>query len=376
MRHKVLWLGFSTDLWNRIPSLIGRGWGIKVVAGETEINRLTSVYGGPLPVPFIRIPLVHQGIGAIFDNLLIAKLILRERPELVVTDTAHVLSTFLVSLCQVRRLKVVWMVLSPPVNKKSIGVHNTVFRIQLFVAGVLHYECTALTPIVADLVAKMSRGKVRPVVTPAGIDGSLFNPMIVPVSRKELGIGEKDFVLSYHGEISKARRLDFLLELVYLLRASGREDFRLLIVGDGDDALRLRSIVKEMKISDFVLFVGRVPFLDVSRYIQIGDLEVAPLPEDRNWSTPYKVLEAMACGKPVITSIVDATKEIESKAHCLILKANNATEWAETLMRLMSKRASLSARGAAGNVYVSNNCSWEDSVNMLEAVFEKTISKG
>lgn len=107
-----------------------------------------------------------------------------------------------------------------------------------------------------------------------------------------------------------------------LLRAwvTAREQLRgrqLAIVGHGRDetyAAELRSLATELGIDDDVVFVGGVPLEETARFCQAADVLVYP---SLNETFGLPILEAMACGCPVVTSNVSAMPEIAGGAALL-----------------------------------------------------------
>ena len=109
-----------------------------------------------------------------------------------------------------------------------------------------------------------------------------------------------------------------------LLRAwaLGREQLggrQLAIVGGatgGYDkyANELRALVTDLGIGDDVVFVGRVPLEETARFYQAADVLVYP---SFNETFGLPILEAMACGCPVVTSNVTAMPETAGGAAVL-----------------------------------------------------------
>ena len=94
-------------------------------------------------------------------------------------------------------------------------------------------------------------------------------------------------------------------------------DRQLAIVGPGRDekyVAQLRSLVTELGISADVIFVGGVPLEETARFYQAADVFVYP---SFNETFGLPILEAMACGCPVVTSDTSAMPEIAGGAAVL-----------------------------------------------------------
>jgi glycosyltransferase involved in cell wall biosynthesis len=94
-------------------------------------------------------------------------------------------------------------------------------------------------------------------------------------------------------------------------------DRQLVIVGPARDekyAAQLHSLVDELGIAADVVFVGGVPLEETARFYQAADVFVYP---SFNETFGLPILEAMACGCPVVTSDTSAMPEIAGGAAVL-----------------------------------------------------------
>ena len=136
-------------------------------------------------------------------------------------------------------------------------------------------------------------------ISPNGVDTRIFKRMDVGDLRRELGIGENEFVIGYVGRLLHMKGMDTLLEAFAMI-----DDCRLLLVGSGDYRDKMLSIASRPGILERLLFVGSVPAKDVPRYINCMDVLVLPSITTPGWVEFFgRVLaEAMLCKVPVIGS--------------------------------------------------------------------------
>ena len=150
------------------------------------------------------------------------------------------------------------------------------------------------------------------------VDHDLFKPGDAGAARAIVashGV-TKPFVL-FVSSLWPYKNCDGLLRAWALAR---RElgDRQLAIVGPGRDekyVARLHSLAAELGISDDVVFVGGVPLEETVRFYQAADVFVYP---SFNETFGLPILEAMACGCPVVTSDTSAMPEIAGGAACLV----------------------------------------------------------
>ena len=107
------------------------------------------------------------------------------------------------------------------------------------------------------------------------------------------------------------RNLDPLYNVACTIRAFARvqarhPDASLTIVGDGPDRSRLRALVRDLRLHG-VTFVGQVSPLDICQYYADADIYVQTPSFD---NMPASVIEAFACGLPVVSTDVGGVPAI------------------------------------------------------------------
>ncbi len=144
----------------------------------------------------------------------------------------------------------------------------------------------------------------RMVVIPNGVDTDLFD-RATALPRADLGIPEGCHVALSIGRLNVQKGLPFLLDAAERV-AGQRNDWRLLIVGDGPEREWLVT-----RIASTPLLAGCVQWLgrrdDVPRLLKTADLVVlASLWE----GMPNVVLEAMAARRAVVATVVEGSEDL------------------------------------------------------------------
>jgi glycosyltransferase involved in cell wall biosynthesis len=149
------------------------------------------------------------------------------------------------------------------------------------------------------------------------VDHETFRPGDAGTARASLvsyGV-TKPFVL-FVSSLWPYKNCDGLLR-AWALRRSDIGDRQLVLVGGGRDAqylAKLHALAAELGISEDVVFVGGVPLEETVRFYQAADVFVYP---SFNETFGLPILEAMACGCPVVTSDTSAMPEIAGGAAIL-----------------------------------------------------------
>jgi glycosyltransferase involved in cell wall biosynthesis len=122
--------------------------------------------------------------------------------------------------------------------------------------------------------------------------------------RRRLGIPDGAVVFGLVGSLNLTRRLDWCygVELVRALRATNREDLRVLIVGDGSGRARLEALAGD-DLGGRVLLPGRCAPEDVLNHLAAMDVGSLPQTVDAVGALRYttKLSEYVAAGLPVVT---------------------------------------------------------------------------
>ena len=169
------------------------------------------------------------------------------------------------------------------------------------------------------------------------VDTDKFSPNNKPVIDKH----DKPIVM-FVGNLVKVKNVDLLLES----KKQSDLDYELVIVGDGKLRKKLEDKVKNENISD-VTFMGARN--DVEKIIPACDVLVLPSFHE---SFGLVLLEALACGKPVIGSDVGGISEIITDDVGLLINPNDPTSLTKAIDKILTddkfrKKLQLNARSRA-----------------------------
>ena len=108
------------------------------------------------------------------------------------------------------------------------------------------------------------------------------------------GHSEQRLIVLWAGRVETRKALPLALEAMALTKA----DVKLMIAGDGPDQAKCESLANELRVTDRVKFLGRLPFVEMAELFRTADVLLFTSLRD---STGAVVLEAMAKGLPVVT---------------------------------------------------------------------------
>ncbi len=176
-------------------------------------------------------------------------------------------------------------------------------------------------------------------------------------------------VVAYAGHLYAWKGVDVLLEaLAGVPEADG------LIVGGHErepDLARTREVVERLAIAGRVTFTGRVDPPRVRELLAAAAVLVLPNPESAissRFTSPLKLFEYMAAGRPIVASDLPAIREVLTPdVHAVLVAPGNAAALAAGIRRVLSDPA-LGARLGSAAASAALDYTWDRRAERLEAV--------
>jgi glycosyltransferase involved in cell wall biosynthesis len=164
-----------------------------------------------------------------------------------------------------------------------------------------------------------------------------------PAARKALGLEPDALVIGTVARFDRVKALDVLLRGFAVLTAD-QPTARLLVVGDGPEALRLRALAASLGVSARVRFAGVVT--DASRLLPALDVYASA---SRREGLPLALLEAMACGLPVAATRVSGHVDaVEDGVTGVLVPADDPAALGRAMDALLGNPARREVMGQAG----------------------------
>jgi alpha-maltose-1-phosphate synthase len=168
-------------------------------------------------------------------------------------------------------------------------------------------------------------------VVPAGLDCEKFKPLERNEQlAKKLGISEDSIKILFVGRLVFEKGIfDLLKAFSQLLRK--KLNVELIIVGSGTPKMQIqiRQLVENLKIGTKVKFLGNIAYSQMPKIHNLTDVFCLPSIPIKNWAEQfgYSIVEAMACGKAVVsTSSGSISEVVKDRLTGLLVKPNSPRE--------------------------------------------------
>jgi glycosyltransferase involved in cell wall biosynthesis len=232
----------------------------------------------------------------------------------------------------------------------------------------------ALSYVEAEQYRAMGVPEEKIAIIPNGIDLSEYvNLPPKGAFKKKFNIPEDRKIILYLGRIHKIKGIDILIKAyAYLRNEINFRDAILVIIGPDDGYLNeVKRLAQALGVSNYVLFTG--PLYGEDKLATYVDSEVYVLPSRYEiWG--MTVLEAYACGKPIVASRVSGLKDLVIDEETgLLFEPGNVKQLAKSIFNLLNGNDVARKMGLKGKNFVRENFAIEKVVERLEKVYEEVV---
>jgi glycosyltransferase involved in cell wall biosynthesis len=247
----------------------------------------------------------------------------------------------------------------------STTVRNRIGTRWLYVRAIAHIVTTG-----EALRRQLARDNNIPLdhmtSVPTGIDLARFRPGDAAAARAQLGLPQRP-TLGIVATLRDWKGHSYLFEAIARDRAAWR-DWQVIVVGDGPYRDRLDRKLEALGLDNDILFVGQLD--DVVPWLQALDLFA--LPSYGEEGVPQAVMQAMACGIPVVSTPVGAIAEAVTDGITGLLVEPRSTEaLAAGLARLRDDLALRARFSAAAQARAVRDFGQDAMLDRMEGVFRR-----
>ncbi|WP_205763663.1 glycosyltransferase family 4 protein [Acidovorax sp. SRB_24] len=219
--------------------------------------------------------------------------------------------------------------------------------------------------VCTDLVAQMielGADPAKSLTLRNGVDLVRFQVMDRAEARRQLGLPEQGLVLVSVGHLVEVKGHHLVIELLSRL-----PEARLVIVGSGPWLQRLQSMAQSLGVQDRVTFAGSQPNEHLKTYYSAASALVLASSRE-GWANV--LLEAMACGTPVVATRVNGTPEVVASPRAgRLASARDVAHLQKALSELLAAYPEPAQVRAYAELF-----SWEDTTRMQCELFTSVLA--
>ncbi|WP_447968785.1 glycosyltransferase family 4 protein [Nitrospira sp. M1] len=219
-----------------------------------------------------------------------------------------------------------------------------------------------------DVTVELGLSPEKVTVIPNGVNAEKFSPMSKADARQKLGlpVAERKIIVSV-GHLTPNKGFDLLIKTLKKLSEKSYESTPfLLIVGGGAYHKVLERLVEDLGLSQWVRLVGATPHDQLTWYYNAADI-VCLMSEREGW--PNVILEALACGRPVVATKVGGIPEILTSPHVGCLVERDMSQLALCLEQALQREWTVSEIVAHANGF-----SWTRTARSVVEVLTSVVS--
>ena len=239
----------------------------------------------------------------------------------------------------------------------------------------LHLADAIICPsrVTRDYITSLGLPEAKLTVIPNGIDPELFRPGL----RAEHGSVPPTIL--YLGTLADWQGLETLVAAMPQVVSVTAARLRIVGRGRGRHRKALAKHIRKLGLADYVTVEPPVPYRAVPELIAQAAVCVAPLGyNDRNVTQgccPIKILEYMACGRPVVAANLPVVRELaRPEQEVLLFSPDDPDDLARAILALLAD-PSLAARLAANAAgRARREFTWQAAQERLLAVYRSLLA--
>jgi len=361
-----------------LKSLETLGHNMMLVTGFKKKKLWFGLDGKIKYIPLIKVKILNVFIFYLYLLFYVGYKIFNKRIDFVIADPGSFWA--MAALAVLRKIKMlnakfILDIRTVPVEVFGISgkIKEKLFNISILGAKYLFDGITVITPFMKKVLTdRYGLSKSNMSVWSSGasldqFDPNQFNPEHIEALKEQLNLKDK-FVIMYHGVLTATRGLPEAIKALSLL-SNEHSDIAFFILGDGIAKVELENVTNRLELQNRVIIKDVVPYEEIPKYIALADVGILPFPPILWWrvSSPIKLMEYLAMGKPVIVTDIEAHKQVIGRNPCgFYVNSNKPESIARGIVEAYMKKGRLKEIGQQGRKLIQDKYSWAKQASQLE----------
>ena len=186
--------------------------------------------------------------------------------------------------------------------------------------------------------------------------------------RSILGLGDQDKVIGTVCRLDPVKNLEFMISCIPSI-VNRIPDAKLIIVGDGPAGCALKLLVDKLQLKGVVSFLGQkenveniLPAFDVYACSSLSE------------GTSMTILEAMACGLPIVASAVGGNVRLVDHRNGVLFPLGDHTSFIQGVVSILQQSERSLRLGAAGRAIVEADLNLSSCIRRYDALYHTVCS--
>lgn len=196
-----------------------------------------------------------------------------------------------------------------------------------------------------------------------GIGSDKFKPdkILGDKARKIVGYSKETIVVLGVGRLVAKKGFEYLIKALPEIIKSNKH-VKVAIIGDGDQKQHLVDLAKQLNVFEYIKFLGSVSYTEMNKYYNMADIFILPSIRDEGGNLDDQsvaVMDAMSCGKPVITTSFPGYRlVIKNGVNGFLTEEKDSFSIAQRIIELSQSKTLRGKLGLAARISMVNDFSW------------------
>lgn len=180
------------------------------------------------------------------------------------------------------------------------------------------------------------------------LEDNFFNEVQRTHFRTKLGLDSNSKIIIYVGRLDEQKNPELLIN-AFSLSQKTHKNTALVMIGDGVLSGKLKKMSNHLKIKDRIFFMGMLSQVEVVDALRFSDVFAL---SSNYEGMSIAVLEALACGLPVVaTDVGENSRVISNDINGYIVQIGNMTQFSEALNKALLNSKRMSGKRCCESVF-------------------------
>lgn len=256
---------------------------------------------------------------------------------------------------------------------------NSLFAKSFFIRKMILFALSRADKVIViskDLERKVLKTgivkKEKVVVLFNGVDLGKFKEQDKIKARKKLLLPQEKKIILFVGNLIEVKNPLLLIEVVRKVKKGKNGDYLFVMIGEGSLKREIGNRISKYSLGEIVMMTGAKPHEELPVWMAATDCLVLP---SKSEGMGIVLLEAMACGLPIIATRVGGIPEVINDGETgILITSNDVGELERSITRLIDDKKLREKMGENGVLFIEKkNLTWQSEAERTLDIYEKVL---